>query len=303
MAGSGDRRRWDGWAAALFALHVAQAVVVARLYPWLTYDTDLLAYFVYFRNWLDGTTGLHGIAFFPVPKPLLVFVLGPLGHPAWAFACSAAVSGAFGVVVYLLGRRTFGRTVGVVTSILLLLDAEKAVLAVRSKADLYLALLLFVALYLGVRRRLVGSALCVFLSALVKPVTLPCSVFFLLADAPRRTRWLCALVPLAAVPLILLANHVLVGGALAPASFFAGFTALRETAAIGPGEVLHFVVWTQLVRHAFATTAVLGLVGLVVWLRRDRRRLTSPVLLLPLLFLGGWVLLGVASPYTPFWNS
>jgi hypothetical protein len=302
VAESYGRREWDAWAIALFLLHVGQALLVARLYPWLTYDTDLLGYFVYFRNWIEGTTGLHGIAFFPVPKPLLVFLLGPLGRPSWAFACSAIASGALGVVVYRVGRDAFGRTVGVLTSLLLLLDAEKAVLAVRSKADLHLALLLFIALHLAMRRRLVASAVCLFLSALVKPVTLPCALFYLVADGARRTRWLCALVPLAAVPLVLLSNRVLVGAALAPAHFFAGFTALRDAAAIGPGEVLHFVVWTQLVKHAFVATAAWGFVGLGLWLARDRRRLTSPLLLFPLLFLGGYLLLGVVSPYTPFFR-
>src|SRR5207249_1730301 len=43
-------------------------------------------------------------------------------------------------------------------------------------------------------------------------------------------------------------------------------------------------------------------VGLALWLARDTRRLRSPVVLLPLLFLAGYVLLGVVSPYAPFFR-
>src|SRR5207247_907053 len=60
--------------------------------------------------------------------------------------------------------------------------------------------------------------------------------------------------------------------------------------------------WTQLVRHAFVMTAPLGFVGLALWLGRDRRRLTSPMVALPMLFLAGYVLLGLVSPYAPFFR-
>jgi hypothetical protein len=297
-----DGAAWDRWATAFFALHLVQTVAVARMYPFLAWDTDLVAYLVYFRNWLEGSTGLHSVAFFPVPKPLLVFLLGPLGTPARALWCSAMVSGALGSVAYLLGREVFGRAVGVLLSAFLLLDVEKALLAARSKADLYLALFLLLAVYLAVRRRLIGSAICLFLSALVKPVTVPCALWFLFADGPRRTRWLATLVPFAAIPLVLVSNHLLVGSALGPARFFSGFTALRDGAAIGSADVLRFVLWTQLVRHAFAATAPFGFVGLAFWLAHDRRRLASPVIALPMLFLAGWVLLGAVSPYAPFFR-
>src|SRR5437870_2768212 len=179
---------------------------------------------------------------------------------AWVVALFLLHFGQAFLLVYLLGRAVFGRTVGLLLSLFLLLDAEKAALVVRSKADLYLAFLLFLALYLAFRRRLVPSAVCVFLSVLVKPVTLPCALFYLVADTEWRTRWRCALIPLAAIPLVLLSNRALVGGALAPAHFFADFAVLRDAAAIGPGEVLHFVVWTQLLKHAFVSTAAWGLV-------------------------------------------
>jgi hypothetical protein len=298
-AGSQPR---DWWPATLFGLHLGQGFLFAYLYPYLVYDTDLLAYFVYFRSWVDGSTGLHDLAFFTVPKPLLVFVLGALGRPSLAFYCSALASAALGSVAYLLGRDVFGRTVGIMLSVFLLLDVEKAVLTVKCKADLFVALFFLLALYAAVRRRLVGSSIWLCLSALVKPVTLPCAAYYVVADGARRRRWLCALVPLAAIPLILLSNRLLLGTALGPTRFFAGYNALREGTPIGPAELLHFVVWTQLIKHAFISTAPLGFLGLAVWLARDRNRLTSPLLLLPLLFLTGYLLLGVVTPYAPFFR-
>ena len=302
MTEAGERARaWDGWATAFFALHLAQAAAVARAHPFLAWDTDLVAHLVYFRNWLAGSAGLHGAAFFPVPKPLLVFVLGPLGTPARAAVCSAVASAALGAVAYLLGRDVFGRAAGVLLAAFLLLDAEKVLLAARCKGDLFLALFLVLALWLAVRGRLLGAAVCLFLSVLVKPVTAPCALWFLAADAPPRRRWLAALLPLAALPLVLASNHALVGTSLGPARFFSAFTALQDTP-IGAAEVVHFVVWTQLVRHAFATTAPFGCVGLALWVARDRRRLASPMLVLPLLFLAGWILFAAVSPYAPFFR-
>ena len=67
-------------------------------------------------------------------------------------------------------------------------------------------------------------------------------------------------------------------------------------------ELLRFVVWVQLVKHAFLATAPLGVVGLVVWLGQDRRRLTHPFLLVPMLFLGGYVALSLRVPFVPFFR-
>jgi hypothetical protein len=82
MTATGDHLpragRRDWWPFALFSLHLAQSFAFARLYPQAVYDPDLLAYFIYFRNWLEHSTALHGIAYFTVPKPLPVFLLGPL---------------------------------------------------------------------------------------------------------------------------------------------------------------------------------------------------------------------------------
>jgi hypothetical protein len=67
-------------------------------------------------------------------------------------------------------------------------------------------------------------------------------------------------------------------------------------------ELLRFVVWMQLVKHVFIATAPLGIVGLTVWLAQDKRRLTSPLLLVPMLFLGGYVALSLRVPFVPFFR-
>jgi hypothetical protein len=295
--------RRDWWPFGLFALHAVQALVLGHLYPKLVYDPDLVAYLVYFRNWVAHSSGLHGIPYFTVPKPLLVFGFGPTGSVSVAFLCSAAASGAVGTLAYRLGDAVFGRATGILLSLLLLLDVEKMTLTLRSSADLYVGVLLLVAIDLSLRRRLRASALCILLSALVKPVTLPCALHFLAREeVDRRTRWTATLLPFVAVPLILVSNLLLLGTATAPGDFFARFGALGEGTPVGPEDVVHFVFWTQLARHTFVWSAPFGAIGLFLWLKRDKTRLTSPFLLVPLLFVGGYVGLGFVSPYVPFFR-
>jgi hypothetical protein len=94
----------------------------------------------------------------------------------------------------------------------------------------------------------------------------------------------------------------LLGGPFGSEFFFNELTVLRDASAIATGDVLHFVFWTQLVKTRFVSTAPLGFLGVLVWVARDRRRLTSPLVLLPLLFVMGYLLLSIASPFMPFFR-
>jgi hypothetical protein len=133
-------------------------------------------------------------------------------------------------------------------------------------------------------------------------VTLPC-VAALLAAGPRTKKdWAWAFLPFLSLPLTLWSNHVLLGSALASGKLLREFTALRESNPVQTGDVLHFAFWTQLVKSRFVSTAPLGLVGILLWLAADRHRLTSPLLLMPLLFVIGYLLLSLASPYMPFFR-
>lgn len=296
----GSQRDW--WPGAFFLAHLVHACAFAHFYPNNRYDTDLLAYFVYFRNWLKHDTTLHGVAYFMLPKPLLVFTLGPLADVSLAFYCSAIASAVLGALVYLVGRTFLGRATGLLFAGCLLLDPQKAELTLKSSADLYIAALLFAAVYLSTLRRAGAASICLLLSALVKPVTLPCGAYFLASDERSRRAWLWAALPLLAVPLTLLANAALLGSAFGSNEFLNEFVTLRKGSTIGPGEVLHFAVWTQLVKNRFVSTATWGFVGIVLWLAADRKRLTSPLLLMPLLFVIGYVLLSVLGPYMPFYR-
>src|SRR6185436_10937516 len=141
------------------------------------------------------------------------------------------------------------------------------------------------------------------LSALVKPVTLPCALHLLAVDDhPRRRTWGAALLPLLAIPLTLGANVALLGSPFASERFFAGFDAMSRGELMPAGELVRFVVWIQLAKQAFVATAPIGFVGLGVWLAQDRRRLAHPLLLVPLLFLGGYVALSIRMPFVPFFR-
>jgi hypothetical protein len=295
-------QRPDPWPAVVFLVSLLHTAIFAYLYPNQRFDPDLLAYLTYFRNWLVGDTTLHGIAYFTHPKALLVFTLGPLADTSAALAISAVASAALGSLVYLIGRDHFGKGTGLAISAFLLLDPSKALLTLKSSADLYVALFLFAAIRLTDRRRLLMAAVCVLLSALVKPITLPCAAYFLVIEGAGARRWIAAAIPLLAIPLIALSNHALLGSLHGTDRFLQEFAALRDGDTVGPQSVIHFALWTQLVKHRFIATAAWGVVGIVLWVAADRRRLLSPLLLMPLLFLLGYLLLGIASPFMPFFR-
>lgn len=295
-------RHRDWWPAGLFVVHLLHTLVLARWYPHTLYDPDLLAHFVYFRNWFTHDTSLFGISYFTAPKPLLVFVQGPLANVQLAFYCAAVASGLLGSLVYLVGRDFLSRTTGILLSLFLLLDPSKSVLTLRSGADMYIAVLLFAAIVLSGRSRIGLASTCLLLSALIKPVTLPCTAALLAVEPRTKKVWAWALLPFLALPLTLWSNHALLGRAFGSNQFIREFAALRDGSPIATGDVLHFAFWTQLVKNRFVSTAPLGFVGLVLWLAADRRRLSSPLLLVPLLFAMGYFLLSLAAPYMPFFR-
>lgn len=303
---SGTTRRRDLWPFVLFAAHLGVGLWFARRYPNSIWDPDLVAYFVYFQNWLSGTTGLHGIDYFTVPKLLMVAVLGPLRDAQIASLVTLLVSGLLGVLVYLVAGRVFGRVAGVVTALVMLLDVDRAVLTLRSSADLYVTTLLFGAIWCTLTRRYVWSALAIGVAALAKPVALPCALHLLAIGGPDRRRAVAAM-PLSflAVPLLALANHALLGSVSGSARFFAAFDAYHLGERMTGAQLVHFVGWIQLKQVIFGSTAAFGLLGVAAWLGRDRARLASPMMLVPGLFLGGYVAMSLVVPFVPisrfFW--
>lgn len=300
-------RRWDPWPAAVFLLHLGHALWFARRHPASIWDPDLVGYFVWFESWLAGTTALHGVEWFPVPKPLMVAVLGPLGSAPAAFAASAVVAGALGALVYLVAARAFGRSAGILAGLVLLLDVDRAVLTLRSSADLWVAALVFAAIWCTMTRRYVLSALAIGLAALAKPVALPCVLHLLAIDGPdRRSARRAMALAFLAVPLVACANLALLGTPSGSARFFAAFDGHHQGGVMGPPDLIHFVLWVQLKQVIFGSTAAFGLVGLACWLARDRTHLASPVVLVPALLLGGYVAMSAVVPFVPmarfFWT-
>lgn len=298
-----DRPTRDLWPQVFFCLHAAHSVWYAGLYPHGVYDPDLLAYFVYFRNWLTATPSLHDVDYFTVPKPLLVFGLGPLADASLAFMITAVASAFVGSLVYLIGREAFGRVQGALMSAILLLDVERATLTLRSSADLYVALFLMAAIYASLRGRYLRSALAIGFATLVKPVALLCALHLLAVQGERRRwAWLASTVPFLFVPVLFASNYALLGSLTGPERFFAGFDSVSEGMLMPTSEVLRFVFWVQLVKASFVATAPIGFVGMVAWLAADRRRLTSPFFLVPLLFLLGYVGMSLVTPFVPFFR-
>jgi len=275
----------------------------AAVYPEVVYDPDLLAYFVYFRNWITGATSLHDAAYFTVPKPLLVFLLGPLDSATAAFGVSAVAAAAFGALLYLITREAFGRSVGVLCSLVLLLDIDRATLTARASADFFLTLFVFASIYAMLARRWALAGIALALAGLIKPVALPCALPLLAIEGDdRRRAWAGAAIALVALPLTLLSNQALLGSPFGTQRFFAGFASMTDGAQMPTGDLLRFVLWVELVKTIYTATAPFGVLGLAIWIGRDTRRLTHPFFLAPLALLTGYVVLSVTTPFVAFFR-
>ena len=301
-AASAPSRR-DRWPFGLACAHVLHTLWFARQYPDGVYDPDLIAYFVYWKNWLAGATSLHDAPYFMVPKPLPVLLLGPLDSAPAAFAVSVLAAGVLGSLVYRIGHALFGRTTGILCSLALLLDVDRASLALHSSADFHLTVLLFAAIWASLSRRWVLSGLAIALAALVKPVALPCALHLLAVQgSDRRRAWCAAALPLLALPATLLANQALLGSALGAHHLFGEFAAMTEGTPMATGDLVRFALWVGLVKTIFVSSAPFGLLGLATWLGADVRRLTNPFLLVPGLFLLGYVALSVTTPFVAYFR-
>ena len=102
---------------------------------------------------MTGTTSLHGASYFTVPEAAVGLPPGSARQRPAAFALSAVRASAFGVLVYLIGRRLFGRATGALCSIAVLLDIDRATLVAHSSADFFLTLFLFASIYATLTRR------------------------------------------------------------------------------------------------------------------------------------------------------
>jgi hypothetical protein len=216
---------------------------------------------------------------------------------------SALAAAVFGALVYLIAREAFGRNVGILCSALLLVDVERATLTSRASADFFMTLFLYASIWATTRRRYALSGVAIALAGLVKPVAIPCLVHLLAVEGEdRRRAWRAAVIPLVAIPLTLLCNQQLLGSALGTQRFFAGFDAMTDGTQMPTGDLLRFVLWVELAKTIFAATAPFGVLGLCVWVSRDKRRLTHPFLLVPLALLGGYVVLSVTTPFVAFFR-
>jgi hypothetical protein len=293
----------DRWPLVLGAVHVVHTLWFARLFPDAIYDPDLIGYFVYWRNWVAGLASTHAGPSFVVPKPLLLLLFGPLDSAPAAFAVSALAAGALGALVYLVARSVFDRTIAIACSLALLLDVDRASLALRSSADFHLTVLLFAAMWASLSRRWLWSGIAIGLAALIKPVALPCAVHLLAVEGPDRRRAMCAAaLSLLAIPAALGVNQMVLGSAIGAHTVLAEFAAMTDGTPMPTGELLRFALWIGLVKTTYVTTAPFGMLGLVGWIGADRTRLSSPFLLVPVLLLFGYVAFSIATPFVAYFR-
>jgi hypothetical protein len=244
---------------------------------------------------------LHDAPYFTVPKPLLVFLLGPLDNAQAAFAVRRSPR-AFGALVYLIAKRLFGRTAPCCAPPCAARHRPRDAHGTRQRRLLHGALP-GASIHLTLTRRHRLSGLAIALAALVKPVALPCAIHLLAVEGEdRRRAWTGAAIALVALPLSLLANHLLLGSPFGTQRFFAGFAAMSDGTQMATGDLLRFVLWVELAKTIFTATAPFGVLGLIVWIGADRRRLTNPFLLVPLALLAGYVAMSITTPFIAFFR-
>jgi 4-amino-4-deoxy-L-arabinose transferase-like glycosyltransferase len=157
----------------------------------------------------------HPTAFFPVGWPGFLAGLFLVTGPSFAAieVLNLVLWSASGGLVYVLGRRLGGRTVGMVAGILMAIAPTVTVYAMRASSEgLFVPLLLIVCLLLTGRREtpslrsavlaglLLGAAILVRSTAELLPVVLP---IWLLLRRPPRESWRAALVLAAVSGLVL----------------------------------------------------------------------------------------------------
>jgi len=287
----------------LFGIHFLHLLFMQYLYPYQIYDPDLLSYFVYYQSLIHNQPALVG---YMIPKPLAIFLLGPLDSPQAAFYCTLVIASLLGCLSFLLGARFLGPLCGVLLSLFLLLDPHRNILALRSGADFYLAFFLFLSIHLTAVKRPGLASLSLLLAALEKPVVIPCGWFFLLEqELGWKRRLLYGFLPLLALPITLFLNEKILGTPTMSTDMLGDFVTTQQFAPISPSTFFHYIFWTWLTEASYLHVAPWGFVGILLWLKENRQRLLSPFFLLPLLFLFGYFSLSFFQSYVPlvrfFW--
>lgn len=311
LIGVGTRRENAAFAAGalLTALAVvAQGLWLARLYPAAYLDADLLSYLAYYRDWRAGYVADFG---YTVPKVLPILLLGPLGTPESAFVASLLVSALGGALLYALASATFGRLVGVLAALLYVLDPMRAVLTLRSSADLYTGVALLGAMLALRQRAVLLAAVLVLVAALGKPVAAACGLAVLLVPGvPRQRRLLAVLLPLLALPAALWLDAALEGrpllAALSLPDQHERFVDVAQAPARSGWGFLELVAVDWLGRLLFAHTWPLVLLGMGLYafaslrgrLGDDDRR--AYLLLVPGLLAAAYVALATLRPFVVF---
>jgi 4-amino-4-deoxy-L-arabinose transferase-like glycosyltransferase len=196
--------------------------VLARL-PWVLIvhampTSDSYFYFLGAKSMAAGhgySVLGHPTAFFPVGWPGFLAGLFVVTGPSFAAieVLNLVLWSVSGCLVYVLGRRLGGRTVGMVAGILMAIAPTVTVYAMRASSEgLFVPLLLIVCLLLSgrpetpsVRRAalaglFLGAAILVRSTAELLPLVLP---LWLLLRRPRRESWRAALVLAAVSGLVL----------------------------------------------------------------------------------------------------
>lgn len=279
-----------GWAAGRPARVAAAVVCVAllALALWLAtgvgfVNYDTLYALVWGQQLARGETPQYGLPIAPTPHPL-VELLGLASAPLPASAVTAlAVALAFvalaacGWVLYRLGSLWFGRSAGVVASLVLLTRVPVLSYGVRAYVDVPYVLFVLAALLAETKRRRAGAPVLglLALAGLLRPEAWAFSALYWLylaygdrRPSPRRLAGLGLLA--AAAPILWLASDLLVTGDLVWSLTNTKHTAHELGRVTGIGDVPQYVPRRigEVLQPAALVGAALGGVLSLLWLRR-----------------------------------
>jgi uncharacterized membrane protein len=207
--------------------HLCWATYVGISHPGLGYEPDLVANWLYFQRWLAHGHSLAHLWYFPAPKLLLVFLLGPFadtaGVPLIGASAAALLAGCLVFIVGLAG----GTAAGVGMALLLAVDPSWNALVAISSGDMYLAAAVAGAIVAWTVRRERLAALAILLATLVKPLGAAAALPLLL-DRAHSLKERIELAVAAALGLVMtLVGYIgVLGSSAEPNRFLTAFTTI-----------------------------------------------------------------------------
>lgn len=207
--------------------HLAWGTWIGITHPGLGLEPDLVANWLYFQRLLAGDHSLASLWYFPAPKVLLVFLLGPFADGFGVVFIAALASAVLAGSISFLVAKAVGSVAGLACGVLLVLDPSWTALTAIASGDLFLAAMVTAAIAAWSGGAEVPAVVAILLATLAKP-TGAAAALPLMLDRSRSPRSRVAVASAAGLGLALtwVGYAWLLGSAAVPNRFLTAFTTI-----------------------------------------------------------------------------